>query len=171
MSKSIDLMLYRIAASKVESISDWPEYFMGYKLVIYKPSLFNLRKYDSEMVVNLLWYIITLGKVYILYLFDKETIVHSCYFTSKTYRFGYMSGNDINIGQATTNPDYRGRGILTNVLKLIPTYHVNKCEYHWGYCNIINLASQKALERAGFEFVSYAKMNTRTKIVEPFDRI
>ncbi|MHC1775883.1 MAG: GNAT family N-acetyltransferase [Lentimicrobium sp.] len=171
MSKSIDLKLYRIEASSVEPIIEWPEYFMGYKLVVYKPDLFNLGKYDSNMIVNLLWYVITLGRVYILYLFDNETIVHSCYFTSKTFRFGYMSKNDINLGQATTNPEYRGKGIMTNVLKLIFAYHANKCEYLWGYCDVVNLASQKAIEKAGFKFVCYAKMNTLTKIVRLVDKL
>ncbi len=167
MSKSLKLKLYRISTSNIEPISNWPDYFLGYRLVVYKPNLYNLHKYDSDLIVNFLWYIISFGRVYILYLFDNETIVHSCYFTSKTYRFGYMSANDINLGQATTNPEYRGRGIMTNVLKLIFSYHAKKCEYLWGYCDIVNLASQKAIERAGFTFVSYAKMNLITKIVKP----
>ena len=41
----------------------------------------------------------------------------------------------------------------------------------WVYCDILNVASQKAIERAGYKFVSYAVMNRYTKIVRMVDKL
>ncbi|HEM49135.1 MAG TPA: N-acetyltransferase [Caldithrix sp.] len=168
---SLDLMLYRIEANKVQPIRDWPEYFMSYKLVIYKPKLLSLGKYDLNPFINSLWQLLTFGKTRVLLLFDKTVKVHYFYFTPKTYRFGYMNKTDINLAQAFTWPAYRRKGILTNVLKLIFAYNSNKCKYIWGYCHIDNSASQKALERAGMEFVSYARMSRFTRIVHMVEEL
>ena len=143
---------------------------MGFNLVIYKPGLFSLGKYKTKCIINLLWYIITLGRVRILLLLENNLVVHSIYITSKTYRFAYMNKKDINIGQAETLPDYRGRGIFTNLMKLILEYFSNTDISVWVYCDINNIASQKAIERAGFEFVSDAKISKLTRIVHVLEK-
>jgi len=82
-----------------------------------------------------------------------------------------MNKNDIHHQQAFTNPSYRGRGIFTNMLKLIPSVYKKRDRFVWVYCDVVNIASQKAIERAGYEFVSYAKMNRLTKIVKMVDKL
>lgn len=157
--------LYRISTADVKPINEWPESVSGYKLVSYTPNLFSLGKYGTNFLVNLMWYILCGRKFLILLLFDQEVIVHYYYITSKTYRFGYMNKEDINLGQTFTLPSYRGRGIHTSMERVIRSYYAQKPRFLWGYVDIGNKASQRVMEKSGFEFVSYAKMSTMTGIV------
>jgi RimJ/RimL family protein N-acetyltransferase len=167
----LNLKLYKISTDEVESIDSWPEYFMGYKLIVYKPGLFSRPEHGTNFIRNLLWNIISLKRYTILLLYDNDILVHSKGITCKTYRFGYMGKNDLHHQQAFTNPDYRCKGILTNILKLIPSYYKKDHKLVWVYCDVVNTASQKAIEKAGYKFVSYAKMNTFTKIVRLVDKL
>ena len=144
---------------------------MEFKLVVYKPDLFRLGKYNTKYFINLIWYIITFGRVSILLLLDDKMVVHSVYFTPRTFRFAYMNKNDINIGQAETLPEYRGRGIFYFVMKLIMEYYAGKDILIWSYCDVDNKVVQKAFEKAGFEFVSYAKMSKLTRVVRSVEKI
>lgn len=165
MPQPLELKLYRISTAKLKPLSKWPDSLIGFKLVIYKPDIFSLGKFGFHPLRNLFWYVVTGGSVKILLLFDKDVLIHSFYISKKTYRYGYMTRKDINLGQATTIPAYQGRGILTNVLKLIFSYYAGRAEFVYTYCHVDNIAPQKANERAGMEFISYAKMSRMTRIV------
>jgi hypothetical protein len=159
------LTLYKIPCKEVKGLNQWPESYLGYKLILYKPGLFRLSQYGSNAIVNFLWYITTFGRFRILFLLDKEIVVHYSYITPKIYRFPFMKNNDMQIGPCATNPDYQKKGIFTDVLKLISECYANKSDSIWTYTTLTNLASQKAFERAGFHFFSYANMSLKTKIV------
>jgi len=159
------LTLYKISCNEVTGINKWPETYLGYRLILYKPGLFRLSQYGSNAVVNILWYFVTLGKFRILFLLDKETVVHYSYITPKTYRFPFMKNNDVQIGPCATNSEYQKRGIFTEVLKLIPSFYAYQSDAVWTYTTLTNLASQKAFAKAGYQFYSYAMMSLRTKIV------
>jgi hypothetical protein len=165
MKGPLDVMLYRFSPGNIQPVYEWPESYLGYKLIIYKPGLFTLGKYGLNPFINFLWYLITKGDIKVLLLFDGNVMVHSFYISPKTYRYSYMGKNDINLAQAMTKPEYQGKGILTNVLKLITSYYAGKSADVWVYCHISNMASQKANVRAGFEFVGYAKLSRFTRIV------
>ena len=160
------LTLYKIPCNEVTGITEWPRNFMGYKLICYKPGFFRLSQYGSNAVVNFLWYITTFGRFRILFLLDGEIVVHYSYITPKIYRFPFMKINDMQIGPCATNADYQKKGIFTGVLKLIPAYYANKSDSIWTYTTLTNMASQKAFERAGFHFFSFAIMSLKTKIVK-----
>ncbi|MHC1775882.1 MAG: hypothetical protein AB9834_10765 [Lentimicrobium sp.] len=111
----------------------------------------------------------TLSNFSILVLLDKETVVHYSYITPRVFRFLFMARYDKQIGPCATNENYQKRGIFTEVLKLIPTYFASKSDSIWTYTTTTNLASRKAFERAGYKFVSHAKMNLITKIITLVD--
>jgi len=76
-----------------------------------------------------------------------------------------MNKNDINLGQTFTIPEYRGRGIHTSMEKVIISYYSNEPRFLWGYVDVRNKASQRVLDKVGFEFVAYARMSMLTGIV------
>ncbi len=160
------LTLYKIPCEEVTGINKWPDTLLGFRLIVYKPGLFRLSQYGSNAVVNFLWYVVTSGKFRILFLLDNEIVVHYSYITPKTYRFPFMKHNDMQIGPCATNPEYQKRGIFTEVLKLIPSLYASKSDSVWTYTTLTNQASQKAFEKAGFHFFSYASMSLKTKIVK-----
>jgi hypothetical protein len=166
-----EMVLFKISTTDILPISQWPEQLLGFKLIIYKPSLMSLSQFGTSPLVNLLWYLATINRFCILVLLDKETVVHYSYITPRMFRFLFMEKCDKQIGPCATNIDYQKRGIFTEVLKLIPAYYANKSNSIWTYTTITNSASRKAFERAGYEFVSHAKMNLITKIVRLVDRL
>lgn len=161
----VNLKVYKISADHFEPIKQWPDYFMGYKLVVYKPELFSKPKYGSSFLRNLLWNIITFNGYIVLYLFDNDNIVHSKEIVTRNFRVRYMGKRDIHHQQAFTYPAYRGLGISTNMHYLIGGYYMNKCDNFWVYHDIVNTASQRVMEKVGYKFVSYAKLNSKTKII------
>jgi hypothetical protein len=160
------ILVYKISPSDILSVKQWPELFLGYKLVIYKPNVFNLSQYGTSSFVNFLWYLTTLGRFSILVLLDHDTVVHYSYITPKVFRFPFMGKNDVQIGPCVTHPDYRGKSIFTNVLKLIPAYYAKESDLVWTYTTQDDIAAQKAFAKAGYEFYSYADMSLKTKIVK-----
>lgn len=161
----IKLTLYKYSVKDPKNLKDWPERLKGYDLVIQKPTLFSLRKYEGNAMVNLLWYVFSFGRFRILYLLDQKKIVHFSYITPKIFRFPFMSKQDIQIGPCETNLDYQRQGIFTAVLKTIAQFYSNKDCSVWTYTTVTNQASQKAFERSGFVFYSFAEMNKYFKIL------
>lgn len=160
------ILVYKISTSDVFAFDQWPQQVLGYRLVIYKPNIFNLYQFGTSSLVNLLWYITTLGRFSILVLLDKSVVVHYSYITPKVFRFPFMGKNDVQIGPCVTHPDYRGKSIFTNVLKLIPAYYAKESDLVWTYTTQDDIAAQKAFAKAGYEFYSYADMSLKTKIVK-----
>lgn len=159
------LLVYKISASDKLPVYQWPEIYMGYKLIMYKPNVLNLSLYGTSSIVNLLWYITTFSRFSILVLLDKDIVAHYSYITPKVFRFPFMGRMDQQIGPCVTHPDYRGKGIFTNVLKLIPAYYSKKCDLVWTYTTQDDIAAQRAFDKAGYVFYSYADMSLKTKIV------
>lgn len=161
----INLKVYKLSAENFKPIEEWPDYFMGFKLVVYKPRLLSRPEYGSGFLRNFLWNLITFNNYTILYLYDNDKIVHSKEIVSRNFRVSYMGKHDIHHQQAYTYPEYRGLGISTNLHKLIGSYYCKDCDNFWVYHDVVNLASQRVIEKVGYEFYSFAKLNTRTKIV------
>ena len=171
MKDHLKLKLYKISSSDIEHIIHWPDYLMGYRVVIYKPKIFERAQHNTSYLRNVAMYLISRGHYELLLLYDGDIQVHSKGTIGKAYRYPYMSKTDLHGQLAVTNPRYRRKGIFTSILKLIPS--VLKPDFHemWVYCDILNVASQKAIERAGYKFVSYAVMNRYTKIVRMVDKL
>ena len=171
MEEDLKLKLYKISSCDVEHISQWPEDFMGFKLILYKPKIFERAKYNTSYLRNVILCLISKGQYELLLLYDGNIKVHSKGTIGKTFRYPYMNKVDLHGQQAFTNSLYQRKGIFTSILKLIPS--VLKPDFHemWVYCDILNVASQKAIERAGYKFVSYAVMNRYTKIVRMVDKL
>ena len=163
MKLTIRLKMYKLTRNRDQEKISWPVSFLGYNCIVHSPGLFSLRKYGSNLVVNFLWYLFTFGKFKIVYLLDGNNVVHYSYITPKTFRFPFMVENDIMVGPCFTNSKYRGKGIFTEVLRLINSNYCDKDL--WICANLNNIASLRAFESSGYKFYSLAKISRLTKIV------
>ena len=159
------LLIYSKQAS-AEGKSLWPLEFLGYKLIRYKPGLGNFSNYNLSSTVNLLWFLFSLGNFSVLILLDDEIVVHYSYLAPKVFRFPFMKRGDVQIGPCVTHESYRGKGIFSKVLELIPSLYSGRKNTIWTYTTEDDIAAQKAFKNAGYSFITFANMSLRTKIVK-----
>lgn len=157
------LLVYSKQISAESSIA-WPEEYLGYKLVNYKPGLMNLGNYGLSPMINMLWFIFSFGNFSVLILLDDKTVVHYSYLTPKVFRFPFMQKGDVQIGPCVTHESYRGQGVFSKVLSLVPLLYSGSNTF-WTYTTEDDIAAQKAFKNAGYVFITYADMSLRTKIV------
>ena len=163
MKHKTKLKLYKLDKQVTPSHSEWPDSYMGFRLILYKPGILSLGNYNCNTLLNLMWYIATAGRLKILLLLDNNEVVHYSYITPKTYRFPFMQKDDLMIGPCYTAENQRGKGIFTEVLKLINSVYDS---YDlWLSANLNNTASHKAFERSGYRLYSLVEISHITKIV------
>lgn len=127
----------------------------GYELELFRPSLFKLSNHNSDFFVNLFWFISTFGKYKILYVKKKGDIAHYSYIISNNIRFPFMKRNDLQIGPCFTYEEFRGNGIYSRILKIIPSYFPES-ESFWIYTAENNSISRNIIEKSGFDFIGTA---------------
>jgi GNAT superfamily N-acetyltransferase len=135
-----------------------------YKIEEFKPSLFKLKltKYNNlkDILVHIIFFIVTSGKYRIIYVKDNDKIIHYSYIIPKNFRFQFMtSENDLHIGPSFTDESYRGQGIYTYIL----TYIIERFSYNGRRFYMIahenNFSSQRGIIKAGFREVGKVYKN------------
>ncbi|GAB1405491.1 hypothetical protein MASR1M74_26720 [Lentimicrobium sp.] len=152
--------------SHAEGYTNWPVDYIGYKLISYQPRLGDLNSYGLSTVVNILWMLSTRGRFKVLILLDNDIVVHYSYLTPKVFRFPFMKKGDIQVGPCVTHPSYRGQGVFSRVLSLIPELYPGNNRTVWTYTTEDDIAAQKAFRNAGYSFITFAEMSLRTKIIK-----
>lgn len=142
------MLLYKYeGTNKIFTISN------KYKLITFKPKFFNLNLHLKKIsLINIIWYLFTLGKYRIIYVYDDKKIIHYSYVIPKFWKFSFLSKNDLEIGPCWTDLEYRGHGIYPFVLKEV----VEKFEQFNSFYMIVeenNISSIKGIEKAGFKIV------------------
>lgn len=151
--------------SPEEGFITWPSSYIGYTLIKYKPGLGDWGKYGLSPLVNLFWFLFSLGHYTVLVLMDDKTVVHYSYLTPKVFRFPFMKKGDVQVGPCVTHASYRGQGVFSQVLSLIPLLYPDKNITIWTYTTEDDIAAQKAFRNAGYSFITFSEMSLRTKIV------
>jgi predicted GNAT family acetyltransferase len=132
----------------------------GYSILIFKPTLLRLGVDNSEMIKKFLWYFITMGRYRILYIMEDKKVVHYSFIIPKNFRFPFIGPDDLEIGPCFTENNYRGRGIYTRVLQMIPQIFKDSARTFWIYTLQNNNISQRAIEKAGYNSCGLAR-NTK----------
>lgn len=119
----------------------------NYSLSIFEPSIikFSLNENKKKKMLDLYFYLITLGGVKIYYIKYKDKIVHTSYCMNKSYKFPFMKKGDIHIGPCNTDQSHRGRGLYPYVLSKIIEQHKNKDIYL--IIDSMNIASKKGASK------------------------
>ncbi len=161
---AVKLLVYKI--DDYQNINLKSDILSEYTLTILKPGIFDLRKFGQGFVVNLFWYIITLGKFNMLQLSYLKDVVHFSYIIPKVYRFPFMKRGDIQIGPCVTFEKYQKRGIYSAVLQYLISEYYTQNRTLWIYCNENNEASRKTIEKVGFKYFGDASINKLSKVIK-----
>ncbi|MEA5112122.1 hypothetical protein SDC9_36049 [bioreactor metagenome] len=157
------LLVYSKSSSSIDLVG-WPNEYIGFKLIEYKPGFGNFSRYGLSWKVNFLWYLFSRGNFSILILMDEKLVVHYSYLTPKVFRFPFMRKGDVQVGPCVTHASFRGKGVFSKVLELVPLLYP-RSETIWTYTTEDDIAAQKAFKNAGYSFITFAEMSLRTKIV------
>lgn len=134
------------------------------KINVFIPRIGNLiipgEKINIKIkLMRLYFLLLSRGKAKVYYIFNKEKndMVHTSYLIPQCWKFSFLSKNDFEIGPCFTAPQYRGRGIYTNVLNYISSQEENNMANFYMIVNSKNIASIKGIENAGFKKIGIIK--------------
>lgn len=143
-----------------------------YTYGVFKPSVFRLHINSlnfKQWIMNLYWYILNNGKYSIYYICYRNEIIHTSYCMPKSYKFPFMSKNDIQIGPCNTSDQYRGKGLFPYALSMIiDDYYKNGTKLYM-IINQENIPSQKGASKIGFKKVNLLQKNNCLKIYKITD--
>lgn len=128
----------------------YPEYHS----VIFSPRISKLNLHTGLKPLYIFWYILTLGKYQIYYVYDKSgQIIHYSHIMPKIYKYAFMPRkNSLHIGPCWTSSSSRGKGVYPAILSKICKDHNNKNIYIFTDQN--NIPSQKGIDKVGFQLFS-----------------
>ena len=126
----------------------------NFEVQVFKPSLFkpSLKGYCNsfkDYATYFYWLVISYFELAIYYVKDGEKLIHTSLVTNKSFKFPFMSENDLHIGPCITKEEYRGRGIYPKVLQKIALDSPQKTLFM--IIEDSNIASIKGVTKAGFK--------------------
>lgn len=160
--------LYKLNANYVIGSSKKNANINNIFVQVCKPSIFGIciPGYNQSLknqLVNLYWYLITLGGYRIYYVCDGDIVVHTSYCITKCYKFPYKKSNDIYIGPCFTHINYRGKGIYPFVIsKIIKDYSKTNNDFYM-IVHAKNTSSQRGINKVGFRKTAKLKYNNLLK--------
>ncbi len=89
-----------------------------------------------------------------LCIFDQRKLVHYSYFSPRYWRFPFLRDNDVVIGDTSTEPSHRRRGLALFALLQIVEEMKEIGRDFWYVVDRENLASISVAKKAGFECVA-----------------
>jgi len=85
-----------------------------------------------------------------LLVYDRERLVHYSGFTPGYWRFPFIAGGDLQIGDTWTDPAYRGRGLALFALQTAVAILARPGRRLWYVVEVINKSSIRVAEKAHF---------------------
>lgn len=169
--------LYQFNTSRIDEIpkpSNTGNGYEQYECGVFKPSFGQLQiqsisKSFKGKLINLYWYIITLGRFRIYYVRDGETIIHTSCCATKCYKFPFMERNDVHVGPCTTDSRYRGQGIYPYVLSRIIQDYAKCDKTFYMIIHDDNISSQKGVHKVGFKKTAALSRSNFLKIYRIID--
>lgn len=129
----------------------------NFKVEIFMPKLQFLQKHRPFSLIYLIWYIFTLGKYKIIYVFDNEKLIHYSHVLPGFWKFRFMNRDDYEIGPCWTDELYRGQQIYPYVIQKIVELFKNDAAFFYMVVDEKNIASIRGIEKAGFIKVGIVK--------------
>lgn len=122
----------------------------------WQPSLIRCKPEGApkSLIIWWLYYLtkIILGKPSygICIILEKNRIIHYTVAAHKCFKFPFMSEEDIQIGPSWTDPEYRNRGIASNVIDEIRKHYGNEAKKYYWIVGEENYVSRHVVEKLGF---------------------
>ncbi len=121
-----------------------------YHIEQFSPTFFTLKKHTANKLLYFFWFIMTLGQYKIIYIKKDDDIIHYTHILPKFFKLPFLGLNDLEIGPSWTKETYRGREIFPAVINYTVQSFKEKGRDFYIFAHIDNIASQKAIKRAGF---------------------
>ena len=118
----------------------------------FNPSLFNLKLHEGSVLIYLFWYIFTLGRYKIFYIFENQNIVHFSNVLPKIFKYSFMRKEDIQIANCYTDPLFRGNQLYPFALSIIAEEYADNAV--WVGSRSDNSASLSGIKKAGYILIS-----------------
>ncbi|CAA6805030.1 MAG: Unknown protein [uncultured Sulfurovum sp.] len=118
---------------------------------VFSPKLGLLKKHSVNRFIYFFWFVLTLGKYKIIYLYDNDKIIHYTHLLPKFFKFPFMKSDDLEIGPSWTAIEFRGKGLFPSVIAYI-LEHFKKG--HRDFHILVhddNISSQKAIQKVDFQ--------------------
>ena len=138
-----------------------------YNIEKFKPSFKNgffnhdEKKKLKDFIIRLYYFIISKKILYIYYVYDGNTIVHTSYVMGKNYKFKFMKNNDLFIGPCNTKSEYRGKSIYPYILNFISNEYNSNC---YVLIRKENTASIRGIVKSNYIFLRFSQKNNIFKI-------
>lgn len=136
-----------------------------FSIKVFRPTIIKMGLDNSEKLKRFLWYLITFGRLRIFYILDGNQVVHYSFIIPKNFRFPFMNNDDLQIGPCYTDTNYRGKGLYTRALKMIPLIFHEQANTFWVYTTEENLISQHVIEKAGYIFHGIVKSSGLLRVL------
>ncbi len=94
-------------------------------------------------------------------LYDEQHLAHISFIYPGYFRFPFMAENELQIGATWTDLRYRGQGLATLAIKEIVSRMKDDTPTFWYLCDKANVASIRAVEKAGFRKVGEGRLRKR----------
>ena len=144
-----------------------------YHTVLWRPSLFSIIPKGVSFKPFLAWWFFHYLRLFynrnygLFLIYDGDKLIHRTLLTPGYFRFPFMKKNDLQIGDTFTDISYRGKGLATFAIREIIQSHLNdhlngeKTCHFWYLVEEDNIASIRAIEKAGFRMVGKGKRKKR----------
>jgi len=160
------IKLYRKVVNQDSKIKPNLKLNNNYSFTVFKPTILNTGLDNSEGIKSLLWFLITMGKLRIFYILDHRKVIHYSFIIPKNFRFPFMNKEDLQIGPCGTDPTYRGQGLYTKALEMIPVLFSEQTNTFWIYTTEKNVISQHVIEKAGYDFQCLVRCSGILKVLK-----
>ena len=135
-----------------------------YEVSLWRPGLINVLPHRLSHNPFAVWWLFHQFRIFsnrdyaILLISYNDILVHRSVIYPKYFRFPFMAEGDLQIGDTSTNDEFRGKGIATfAVCRILELYKDRKL---WYVTDKANQSSIRVIEKAGF--VKYGE-GVRTK--------
>ena len=141
-----------------KSFSTEKYYYYYYKPKPWKLFWINFQEMNVRKWMRFTLSLFSGSEIY--YMIDhNNTVLGYCLLEKKGWRYPFLNDNDRIISPYVINPDYRGKGFGTQLLKDV-VKNVGDKNRMYAMVRLENIASIRAMEKAGFTKYGYADLHS-----------
>ena len=139
----------------------------GYRCEWWRPGIFRIAPAGPRQFAAAAWWLMHYGHVfgsrdYCVFLAKSDDeVVHRSWVFPAFCRFPFMDSDDLQIGDTWTAVEHRGKGLATWAMRSIARREGSRGRRLWYVTADTNVASMRAVERAGFKRVGTGSRTQR----------
>lgn len=138
----------------------------GYHWCLWNPTLLSLKPRGTPWYF-VVWWLFHHIRVFrnrdyhVALIFHDKRIAHYSIVSPDYFRFPFMADEDLTVGDSWTDPEQRGKGLYSCVLRRVAWEFGTPGRKIWTIHAAGNEGSRKAFLRAGYRFVGHVERTKR----------